>query len=472
MTNRENFLALVRRQGYERVPVEFVLCPHLQEVCKEQLGAEDYQEYFGFPWRRVDDLRLKEHDTEKYRKFYQTPLAEDADIDEWGVGHEKSPNSMHMTRMRHPLEDMETIEEIMSYPYPDYAQADGSHQKAQVESIKARDLIAIGDMQMTIWECAWYMRSMEQLFCDMMDENEIAEFLFDKVTEQSIIRAMSYVKAGVDVLFLGDDIGMQHTIMMSEELYCRWIKPRLKKLIDTVKAENPDVVIFSHQKAQVESIKARDLIALGDMQMTIWECAWYMRSMEQLFCDMMDENEIAEFLFDKVTEQSIIRAMSYVKAGVDVLFLGDDIGMQHTIMMSEKLYCRWIKPRLKKLIDTVKAENPDVVIFYHSCGFVEPFIPHLIEAGVEVLNPIQSECMDFEEIHRKYGDKISFHGTIGTQTVMPFGIPQEVKEAVWKNLDIAGEKGGLMVTPTHMLEPEVPLENILAYVEACRTYKK
>lgn len=353
MTNRENFFALVHRQGYERVPVEFVLCPHLQEVCKEQLGAEDYQEYFGFPWRRVEDLRLKDHDTQKYKKFYQTPLAEGADIDEWGVGHEKSPNSMHMTRMRHPLEDMETIEEIMSYPYPDYAKADGSHQKAQVESIKARDLIALGDMQMTIWECAWYMRSMEQLFCDMMDENEIAEFLFDKVTEQSIIRAMSYVKAGVDVLFLGDDIGMQHTIMMSEELYCRWIKPRLKKLIDTV-----------------------------------------------------------------------------------------------------------------------KAENPDVVIFYHSCGFVEPFIPHLIEAGVEVLNPIQSECMDFEEIHRKYGDKISFHGTIGTQTVMPFGTPQEVKEAVWKNLDIAGEKGGLMVTPTHMLEPEVPLENILAYVEACRTYKK
>lgn len=353
MTNRENFLALVRRQGYERIPVEFVLCPHLQEVCKEKLGAEDYQEYFGFPWRRVDDLRLKDHDTEKYRKFYQTPLAEDADIDEWGVGHEKSPNSMHMTRMRHPLEDMETIEEIRSYPYPDYAQADGSHQKAQVESIKARDLIALGDMQMTIWECAWYMRSMEQLFCDMMDENEIAEFLFDKVTEQSIIRALSYVKAGVDVLFLGDDIGMQHTIMMSEELYCRWIKPRLKKLIDIV-----------------------------------------------------------------------------------------------------------------------KAENPDVVIFYHSCGFVEPFIPHLIEAGVEVLNPIQSECMDFEEIHRKYGDKISFHGTIGTQTVMPFGTPEEVKKAVWRNLDIAGEKGGLMVTPTHMLEPEVPLENILAYVEACRTYKK
>lgn len=353
MTNRENFLSLIRRQGYERVPVEFVLCPHLQELCKEKLQVDDYEEYFGFPWRRVEDLRLKDYDTEKFIKFYKKPLAEGADIDVWGVGHEKSPNSMHMTYMRHPLEDVETLEEIQNYPYPDYATADDSHQKEQVKKIKEQDLIAMGDMQMTIWECAWYMRSMEELFCDMMEENEIAEFLFDKVTELSTIRALAYVRAGVDVLFFGDDIGMQHTIMMSEDLYCKWIKPRLKKLIDIV-----------------------------------------------------------------------------------------------------------------------KAENPDVVIFYHSCGFIEPFIPHLIDAGVEVLNPIQSECMDFEEIYRKYGDKISFHGTIGTQTVMPYGTPEEVKEAVWRNLDIAGEKGGLMVAPTHMLEPEVPLENVLAYVEACRTYKK
>ena len=140
-------------------------------------------------------------------------------------------------------------------------------------------------------------------------------------------------------------------------------------------------------------------------------------------------------------------------------------------MMSEELYCRWIKPRLKKIIDAVKAINPDILIFYHSCGFIEPMIPHLIEAGIDVLNPIQSECMDFEEIYKKYGDRLSFHGTIGTQTVMPYGTPEEVKEAVWKNLDIAGPKGGLMVTPTHMLEPEVPLANIQAYAEACRTYK-
>lgn len=352
MTNRENFFAIVRREGYERMPAEFVLCPALQDKVRAQYGTADYEEVFQFAWRRVEDIRLVDHDVEKYRKFYKKPLADGADIDIWGVGHEKSPNSMHMTYMRHPMEDMETLEEMMAYPFPDFAGGETAHQKEQADVIKAGDLIAIGDMQMTIWEIAWYLRSMEELFCDMMDGDEKAEFIFDKALEMAKARTRAYIEAGVDVLFYGDDIGMQHTIMMSEELYCEWIKPRLTELI---------------------------------------------------------------------------------------------------------AFARGLKP--------------DILIFYHSCGFVEPFIPHLIEAGVDVLNPIQSECMEFEEIYRKYGDRISFHGTIGTQTVMPHGTPEEVREAVRRNLEIAGKKGGLLVAPTHMLEPEVPLENVLAYVEACREYK-
>ena len=353
MTNRENFLSLLRRTGYEWVPVEFSLCPYLIERVQKELGAGDYQEYFSFPWRMVEDIRLPGHDVEQYRKFYQRPLADGADIDTWGVGHEKSPHSMHMTYMRHPLEDAEDLEDLQKYPFPDFTHGENAHQKEQADALKKRDLIAVGNMQTTIWETAWYLRGMENLFCDMMAEEDTAEFLLDKVLEISMIRARSYAEAGVDVIYFGDDIGMQQTIMMSEELYCRWLKPRLTRLVDMV-----------------------------------------------------------------------------------------------------------------------KAINPDILVFYHSCGFIEPFIPHLIEAGIDVLNPIQSECMDFKEICRQYGDRISFHGTIGTQTVMPHGTPEEVKKAVWENLDAAGEKGGLFVAPTHILEPEVPLENILAYVEACRNYRK
>lgn len=90
---------------------------------------------------------------------------------------------------------------------------------------------------------------------------------------------------------------------------------------------------------------------------------------------MMAEEDTAEFLLDKVLEISMIRARSYAEAGVDVIYFGDDIGMQQTIMMSEELYCRWLKPRLTRLVDMVKAINPDILVFYHSCGFIEPFIP-------------------------------------------------------------------------------------------------
>ena len=79
--------------------------------------------------------------------------------------------------------------------------------------------------------------------------------------------------------------------------------------------------------------------------------------------------------------------------------------------------------------------------------------------------------MDFGAICREYGGKISFHGTIGTQTTMPFGTPQQVRETVWKHLQIAKPFGGLLPAPTHLLEPEVPWENVLAYAEACRAYR-
>ena len=141
-------------------------------------------------------------------------------------------------------------------------------------------------------------------------------------------------------------------------------------------------------------------------------------------------------------------------------------------MMDERLYCNYLKPRLRRVINAARAINPDLIVFYHCCGYLEPFIDHLIDVGVDVLNPIQPESMDFEHIHAKYGDQLSFHGTIGTQTTMPFGTVEDVRREVFRNLDIAGSHGGLLVCPTHMLEPEVPWENIRAYLLACRDYMK
>jgi uroporphyrinogen decarboxylase len=204
---------------------------------------------------------------------------------------------------------------------------------------------------------------------------------------------------------------------------------------------------------------------------SIWEDAWYMRSMEELMVDMMTGDEKAVYHLDRTTELARNRVVALAAAGVDFIHLGDDVGMQHSIMMSEELYREWIKPRLSKVIRAGKDVKPDLLFSYHSCGYVEPFIPDLIEIGVDVLNPIQPECMSFEKIHAEYGDVLSFWGTIGTQTTMPFGKPEDVRCETLRNLKIAGDKGGLLCTPTHLVEPEVPWANIEAYLQACRDFK-
>jgi uroporphyrinogen decarboxylase len=185
---------------------------------------------------------------------------------------------------------------------------------------------------------------------------------------------------------------------------------------------------------------------------------------------MAGDDPKATYLLDKLTETGVARARVYARAGLDILHLGDDVGMQDALMMSREMYREWLKPRLKRVIDAARAENPDLLVHYHSCGYVEPLIEDLIDVGIDILNPVQPECMDFERLHDQYGDRLSFDGTLGTQTTMPFGTPEEVRRTVIRNLDIAGPAGGLRACPTHVLEPEVPWENVEAYVQACKEY--
>ena len=223
---------------------------------------------------------------------------------------------------------------------------------------------------------------------------------------------------------------------------------------------------------QVAQVKARGLAAYGQMSCTVWETAWYMRGMEDLLVDMAEGDEKAAFILDAVTENSIAQAAAFAKADVDVIHLGDDIGMQRAPMMGLAMYREWLKPRLAKVLRAAKEIKPELLISYHSCGYVEPFIEDLIEVGVDILNPVQPECMPFAEIHAQYGDRLSFNGTLGTQSTMPFGTPEDVRRVVHENLDIAGARGGLFVCPTHVVEPEVPWENIMAYFEACEEYRR
>ncbi|MBN2450099.1 MAG: hypothetical protein JXR77_06900 [Lentisphaeria bacterium] len=228
----------------------------------------------------------------------------------------------------------------------------------------------------------------------------------------------------------------------------------------------------AHIREAVETAHAKGLPVIAGMACCVWETSWYIRDMTVLMMDMVAGDPKASYVLDRVTDDSARRAEAFARAGVDIIATGDDIGMQKTIMMSLDMYREWLKPRLARIIAAAKRVKPDLLVHYHSCGYVEPYIPDLIEAGIDILNPVQPECMDFAGLHARYGDRLSFNGTLGTQTTMPFGTPDDVREVVFRNLEIAGAGGGLAVCPTHLLEPEVPWANVDAYVRACRDYSR
>jgi len=361
MYPRENLLSLYRRTGYEYAPVGFHLCPSLEEEFHRRYpDSDNYLDHFqapyriiydpGFPWNFEEKHRIPGRENIDWMQFYPEGFNNEFKLDLWGTAHESgSDAACHMTQMHHPMKDFDSVAQMEKYPWPDFQNTDFSYLTEKVKAIHEKNLAVF------VWaEC------------------------------------------------------------------------------------------------------------------TIWETAWYLRSMDKIMIDMAMDDEKATYLLDKITDFACYRAEKFAKAGVDILGLGDDIGMQESIMMSEDMYRAWLKTRLTKVITAAKNIKPDIIIQYHSCGFVTPLISDFIDAGVDVLNPVQPECMDFKEIHAEFGDKLSFNGTIGTQTTMPFGTPEQIKTEVTRNLKIAGKKGGLFCCPTHMLEPEVPWENIEAYAEACK----
>jgi uroporphyrinogen decarboxylase len=221
---------------------------------------------------------------------------------------------------------------------------------------------------------------------------------------------------------------------------------------------------FAHQ---IGELKVRDYVTMnGPPYIDIFEPAWYLRGFEQLLMDLHLNPAMAEACLERMTVIKCALARRYAEAGIDVLIFGDDIGEERNMILNPQIWRGWLKPRLQRAIQAAKEVNPEVTCYYHSDGNIEPVIPDLIETGVEILNPVQPECMDPLTIKQLYGNELTLWGTIGTQRLMPFAGAEEVKLTVQTMIRELGTNGGLVIAPTHILEPEVPWENILALVQA------
>ena len=198
----------------------------------------------------------------------------------------------------------------------------------------------------------------------------------------------------------------------------------------------------------------------------MYETSWQIRGYAEFLTDMIERPEWCEHILDRLTERNLAIAQAGARAGCDILYTGDDVANQNALMFSPEQWRRFMKARWAKVYAAARAIKPDIEIWYHSDGNIEAIIPELIEIGVTILNPVQPECMDLVRIKQKWGDRLVLDGTIGTQSTMPWGTPDEVKRVVRERVRTLGGDGALMLAPTHVLEPEVPIENVLAFVEA------
>lgn len=157
---------------------------------------------------------------------------------------------------------------------------------------------------------------------------------------------------------------------------------------------------------------------------------------------------------------------------IDIIKIGDDLGMQSSLLLSPKMYRQYIKPVHADYIAFIKSRTNAKVLF-HTDGDVFPLIPDFIEMGIDILNPIQTSAgkmSNLPELKKQFGKDLIFCGAIDTHHILPFGTPNEVRAEVKRIIEMLGEDGGYMLSSVHTVLEDVPPENILAMVDAVEEF--
>ncbi len=221
--------------------------------------------------------------------------------------------------------------------------------------------------------------------------------------------------------------------------------------------------------ADLVKVWREEFFVQGVMHGTFFEIARSLRGFNKFLVDLYENPGFVNELLDRLLKYRLEMGKRFIELGVDCIQLGDDFGAQTGMIVHPNLWRKYFKPRMKTLIDDLKKHG-DVYFWYHSDGNIEPIIPDLIEIGVNILNPIQPDCMDPAKIKEKYGDKITLHGTISVQETMQFGSEEDVKSEVIKRIKTCGYGGGLIIAPAHGLQPSTPFRNIIALYEAAKKH--
>jgi uroporphyrinogen decarboxylase len=240
-------------------------------------------------------------------------------------------------------------------------------------------------------------------------------------------------------------------------------------------ASEPDY--WDQLRANALSLRAQtDRVIVLSAGCNLFEWGTFMRRIDNFLMDLVSAPEEVERFLDALMERHLVSLEKICRAVgdvVDIIRLGDDLGMNNGPFMRPMTYQKLFKPRHTILCDYIKA-NSRMHTFLHSCGSIYQLIPDLIEAGFEILNPVQTNARDMEpeRLKREFGKDVTFWGGgADTRFVLNHGTPEEVKTHVRKNVEILAPGGGFIFNTIHNILPDVPPQNVAAMFEALDDYR-
>ncbi len=287
------------------------------------------------------------------------------------------------------------------------------------------------------------------------------------------------IALGNHILNLGSDIGFFEEIepnMFQDVFKVVWDRsidkdignprePLIKEpTMEGVYFPNPhDPRFFANIESEIE--KKPDLFRVFQIGFSLYERAWSMRGMENLLMDFMMNPEFVKELLRKIADYNIAQIEKAMEYDIDAVYFGDDWGQQHGLIFGIEFWEEFMYPEIKRMYKAVRDKGKYVMI--HSCGDVDELFPLLVDAGLNSFNPFQPEVMDLFEILPQYRGRLAFHGGLSMQKTLPFGTPDDVRNDSEKLLEL-GKDGGYIFSPSHSVESDTSMENILTFIEVAQ----
>ena len=259
--------------------------------------------------------------------------------------------------------------------------------------------------------------------------------------------------------------------------YQEYINPPLagynspEQLADYPLWPNPDLFDYEGAKALAKKARSYNFATIGPW-ISHFEIYCQMRGLENALMDVLAFPDFLDAALDRIDAiQTVMlkRLLTELGDDIDIIFVSDDMGMQENMLIPLDVWERHFRDRLKNWCDIIHGFGKKVL--FHTDGAVRPLIPHLIDCGIDILNPIQHVCpgMDCMELKKEFGDKIIFHGGIENQKTLPMGTAEDVIRETQDCLKTLGKGGGYICCSCHNIQAGTSVENVLAMINSVRS---